>query len=256
MENNNIVRQNSNFNVVFKQSLTRSLKSFGLYLAYGLFIAIVTLILMLTSLLPGFKSGGKTTQEILKTIFFPLVWTGGIMIGTCATVIATTVVDLGEMTFVLSRPISRNTYLLSKTSCTFLLSLPLYLYYIVIFLITQYILHDRSGYYVFQGGVDGINYSTLFIPPLLIISFVVYMVFLLRPYIKRDGIINVVFIGVVFLTYQLPNILYQVLGTKVNGESANMNVCCNIIPDLVFGIGTLTMLICTFLLYKKIYIKV
>ena len=100
--------------------------------------------------------------------------------------------------------------------------------------------------------VNGFDYSTLFVPPLLITVFAIFMTFTLRPFIiKRDGLISIVIVLLMFLTYQLYPIVCNATSTD-----PDLRVGCLVLPVVVFGVGAIGTICSTIMVYKKLYVKV
>jgi hypothetical protein len=87
-------------------------------------------------------------------------------------------------------------------------------------LICQAIIKSKLGITIFNDPEIHLSYVTLFVPSLFVMLFATFMTFLLRPFIiKRDGLISVVIVLFIFLTYQLYPIVFAVTNRDSTKDS-------------------------------------
>jgi hypothetical protein len=126
-------------------------------------------------------------------------------------------------------------------------------------LICQAIIASKTSnphIYIFTNKDIGLNYATLFVPPIFIMFFAIFMTFTLRPFIiKRDGLISLIIVLLVFLTYQLYPIIFLITNTD-SSKNSDLKISCLLLPSLVFGIGAIATMLSTSIVYKNLYVKV
>lgn len=106
----------TNFDVVFKHTIKNVYTRVTTYVAYSVFFAISTIMLILIpALLPFKTSGDRTVVHLMNAIMEPFSYTTSLVLAICSSLVASCVLELNETTFELSRPVSRRTFIGAKS---------------------------------------------------------------------------------------------------------------------------------------------
>jgi hypothetical protein len=110
-------KAHTNFDVVFKHTIKNVYTRVTTYVAYSVFFAISTIMLILIPALLPFKTSGDRTTVILlmNAIMEPFSYTTSLVLAICSSLVASCVLELNETTFELSRPVSRRTFIGAKS---------------------------------------------------------------------------------------------------------------------------------------------
>ncbi|MDR0739587.1 MAG: hypothetical protein LBF00_01725 [Mycoplasmataceae bacterium] len=236
-----VIQKSHNLKTVFKQTILSTFSQPSTWISYLITSAIM---LLLDVILP-LATPVSTGQHLLLQMFYPTA----LMIILWTIIAVTNGLELHEMTFVLSRPVSRKNYMIGKFYASLVAGCFMFLTALILMLVNVF--YFKLRYHIDILSLNNICWAVIFLPPFLAWIFGITSSIFFRTFIKKDAIISITAVVISVLTYQLYSIIMLAANKHVDSMTAYL-----VIPSVVFAVCSVVFFIGGYIIFQKMFIRV